>query len=364
MARRIGLLSLASLSLATGACKSSTASRSEVLTPAQVVVVADPSQTNAPLPPPLPPKPEIACELTCPSWPHSAHLRAEQQGPALVRIGAGPSLEAILHSGEPVAARVRISKQGVHLFGWFAHDELPLHLVEAKVLAGIVAPASHTSLRWGKGEPGRIQVGYAFEDRVAPDAVVWSPLACSEVGLDYTKYDHLTVLPDIDPVDQAMLTAATHVAVAPTPTDEARVSLELAEALEVDVLERRGDRARILLELTDGHLFGWVEGRHLSPVPPNSIGSAFAIGGLGLRGVGQPAPLFECSRELPLNVEQSGETIPIGTLDPGVVFGIVRRAKTSTIIELRALKWLDPLPGVRFTVPTDTLAHCSKARSW
>lgn len=364
MTQPLRALRLLAPAVVAGACTPAASAPGDPLTPARVVVAAEPSATSPqpPLPPPL--QPEVACKLTSRAWPHTARLRAEQQGTPLVTIGSGPSLEAALHTGEPVAAKVRLAKQGVHIFGWFAHDELPLHLVEAKVLAGVVSPASHASLRWGTSEAGRLQVGYAFEDAIAPGEVVWSALDCGEVGLDYATYDHLAVLPDGDPIDEAMVTAATAVPVAPTPGGSAEVSLELAEDLEVDVLEREGDQTRILLELADGHLFGWVHQRFLAPVPQNSIGSAFGVGGLGLRGVGKSAELFECPSELPLHAEKSGEAIAVGSLDPGVLFGIAERGKAFTTVELREVRWVQPLPGVRLTVPSDALDGCGKARRW
>jgi hypothetical protein len=51
-------------------------------------------------------------------------------------------------------------------------------------------------------------------------------------------------------------------------------------------------------------------------------------------------------------------------LDPGVHFGIADRSKAFTSVELQGSLWVQPLPGVRLTVPTRALDGCSRARRW
>ena len=303
--------------------------------------------------------PDVACVLHAEIWPHSGQLRGQPEGPPLLFVKDGPRIEATLSSGRPVAARVALSKSGVHLTGWIEHKQLPLHAARGVTLDGIVVPTRDANLLWGPSSPDAVEVGYAFEPSIAPDAVVWSTLDCRSIGLDVADYDARVFVPLDDPIERAMLRAEGPVALSSEVAGEPKVSLDPDKQLEVEVFERRAGRARILLSLGDAYAFGWVMDQHLAPPPSGGIGSAYGIGGLGLLGSSVHSDLLECDREVPLHARLAGESTPIGRADAGVILEVRERHPLYVVIAFWDASWLETVPGVVLTIPADALDACA-----
>lgn len=83
------------------------------------------------------------------------------------------------------------------------------------------------------------------------------------------------------------------------------------------VLERRGEAARVRVELWPAQVEGWIAAAALRGAPDGGLSNVFGVGGLGLRG----AKPRGCAQAVPLLIQRGDESRVVGRLLPGAVAG-------------------------------------------
>jgi hypothetical protein len=145
-----------------------------------------------------------------------------------------------------------------------ARRPMVLRAARAVVLAGVVAVGADTLVGWRAARPGALAVTLPattveFEPGVAAD------VPCRDLSLDVGSFDHRALLPEV-PADgpQWRLVLGRAVRLAAAAEGKPSVSVRpwggLVHAVEIARSERR---VRIVVELPEVALFGWVKPRDL-----------------------------------------------------------------------------------------------------
>jgi hypothetical protein len=312
---------------------------------------------------PTPPPPEVACEiggLWEPTQPHELLLRAG--GKPFAKFAKVEHAKLTLGA----AAFVELRWKELTISGVVASDQLALHAAHPILIAGYIAPGANMSLHWAGGQ--RVKV--VLPATVKPVAPVTASEPCDALAIESTaEFSPRDAVAD-KAVRQSMLVPDTAIPLATAPGEPQVAELRYASGDDpiVDVLEERGDHARIVvyphsLNPEDNvALVGWVPKSALHR-HDHGFGGSWGSGGEGgvPRGhISRGAKRVRCSHAVDLVGEQEGEQHPLGTVAPDVTIDVLSTDGDLLPITLRDAQ-LQLLPGSRLLAPAATLADCAPA---
>lgn len=277
-------------------------------------------------PPPLEPR-GATCVITgawSPEQPHE--LRFRRGGRTFATVNHVD--RAALSLGEEAAGPfVELWTHDVHLWGSVVADQILLHPSRALLFDGYLLPGPTALLRWLGAAAEPVPVGIRLPDFVEPASPPRDDLRCADLTLDEKEFEPRSA---VDAPDGEELMLAEQKAI-PLSRElhgppAAVLRLDVGGSPLVEVIERRGDRARIVVKdesLDPGDdvlLVGWVQAGLLAP---RSHGFGGSWGSAGEDSGSMPRPregwrIVTCPHEVPLVVELEGERHLVGAASAGV----------------------------------------------
>ena len=295
--------------------------------PAPATRARPPSSRALPgYPPPVEPR-TAACVLTgdwSPEQPHE--LRFRRGGRTFATMNHVD--KAVLALGENAASPfVELSSAHARLWGVVIADQLLLHAAQPILLDGYLAPGPSAVLRWigADREPAPVEV--LVPDFVAPAASPRGEVRCADLATGEKEFDPRAAI-DAPDGERMMLIEKKAVPLSREPDGSIAAELRFAEAGSpiVEVIERRGDRARVVVHHSSMNpaenvlLVGWVPASALAP-HSHGFGGSWGSGGDATSSLPRPREGWRtvtCTHEVPLVVELEGERHLVGAVASGV----------------------------------------------
>jgi hypothetical protein len=274
----------------------------------------------------------VACSVRGRTWrvstPVTLHLAAV--GPSFAEAWSGRA-EVSLPSGPITSTLLRLDTPELTLVGWVQAMRVPIAPARPLLLAGYLSPKPRPVLVAIEALTRRVQVALPLAEVEA--GAVRDSVACNDLSLDALPFDPRPAIESSGKRRAAALSAARPVplSIEPGETPVARLRAS-SSSRDVTVVAVRGAGSRILWELDDAFVLGWVAStdlappRSVQPAPPSSDGRAAP-------STGAPIARVECARDVPLVAGEGPERAAVGAaragarvelLDRGVGFRRVR----------------------------------------
>jgi hypothetical protein len=330
------------------------------------------SRTLPGYPPPAEPR-AAACVLTGgwpPEQPHE--LRFRRGGRTFATVNHVD--KAVLVLGEdPASPFVELSSASARLWGVVIADQLVLHPARPILLDGYLAPGPTAVLRWtgAENEPAPVEV--VLPDFVVPSAPPRGDVRCADLTTAEKEFDPRAAI-DAPEGEQMMLIEKRRVPLAREPDGSIAAELTFEEAGSpiVEVVERRGDRARVVVHHSSLNpaenvlLVGWVPASALAP-HSHGFGGSWGSAGDGTSSLPRPRDGWRtvtCTHEVPLVVELEGERHLVGAVASGIRLEVPPDARAAgeglveIVVRSRQVEFAE---DVRVLVRGSLVAGCSPA---
>ena len=267
---------------------------------------------------------EVSCKIDGP-WAYGQpdSLRFRDGGPVYATV-TDPKVAHLELGG--VVAFVEIETPAVRLWGFVDHDTVALHAARPFLIADYLAPGPHAALYVKAVTSSGISVALLTPSYMKAVAVPRGLRTCSDLSLAEVVFDPRAAIGD-DHHTSDELAAGIAIPLSTRADAPAVAQLHFDDPPPVDVIERRGNVARVVLDTygdpgADTLVVGWVP---QSAVKPSANGHAINDSRGGGRGGARGRPrgghAVQCRHEVPLVVELGGERHLVGAIAPGVVIG-------------------------------------------
>ena len=324
-------------------------------------------------PPPEEPR-AVTCVVTGPWSTDQPHeLRFRRGGRTVVTIYKVQ--RARLSLGEdPASPFAELSSPHGRFWGVVMADRLLLHPAHAMIFDGYLAPGPTAILRWLGAASEPVPIGIQLPDFVRPAAPPRDDLRCTDLSLDEAEFAPRTAIEAPDG-EKVLFVDGKTIAIAREPAGAPVAHLVFdGSGPGVEVIERRGDHARVVVEHSNLNpaenvlLVGWVAASDLVKTPAGFGGS---WGSGGESGGSLPPPrrgwqMVTCPRDVPLVAELEGEQHLIGAVAPGVPLelppGAARTGEhlLDIVVRSRQMAFAD---DVRVLTKGAALADCTATRA-
>ena len=273
---------------------------------------------------------------------------------------------------DPASPFVELSAKDARLWGYVEADKLLIHPSRPQLLVGYLVPGPTASLRWlgARGEPAAIAV--TLPEFVKPVAPPEDEVRCSDLSIDQLEFDPREAIEA--PAGTMVLfdDRAKSIPLGRAASGPASATIELADrsSPRVEVIERKGDRARVVVHhstldpLEDVLLVGWVDARILDN-RPQGFGGSWGSAGDATSSLPRPREgwrMVTCTHEVPLVVELEGERHLVGAVASGVRLEVPPDAGRSALrlveiaVRSRQIEFAD---DTRVLARGSTVADCS-----
>ena len=285
------------------------------------------SRALAGYPPPAEPA-GAACVLGG-AWPvdQPHELRFRRGGRTFATINHVERAELSLGE-DPASPFVELRAPHLRLWGTVVADQLELHPARPLLVDGYLAPGPGARLRWlgAAAEPVPIEV--LLPPFARPVAPARGDLRCADLALEERSFEPRAAI-DAPDGEEMMLVEKRPVPLSREPDGPTAAELTFDEAGSpiVEVIERRGDRARVVVHhgslnpAENVLLVGWVPASALTAHSHGFGGSWGSGGAAGSAPLPRPREgwrVVTCAREVPLVVELEGERHLVGAAAAGV----------------------------------------------
>ncbi len=306
------------------------------------------------------PQASATCKLETQSW--------GAQASAKLRFGIDHDPFLVVHQGQVrltlglVTGLIptRAESRGVVITGVMRAADTGVFATKPLFFAEIVVPRGSTPLRWtGRNEDDRMIVAYGY-DADDGSRSLRRAVSCNELSLERGNFDPVASLGGGSSATPGFL-VASRLAVAASSTGPVIAVLEVDEEHEpVHVIERSGDRLRVVWEREHDVVRGWVDKRLVAATgkTPESPDSLFAVGGMGLRGVAGLS-YWTCPHKLELHAKQGDKVSRVGHIEAHVKvsMGAVNDGYRSVSIQYTH-RAFEPSEDVVFLVRESALGDC------
>lgn len=315
---------------------------------------------------------DVRCVLDDITWTSSTALRTSVAVPPFAHTvplyRSGPMATLQLIGGGAARARLELADERLTVEGVVRPEDFQLFAARAMVFAGVFVPYPDTPLRWVGGEGATVEVESPPE--LKPRAPLRVDASCRQLAARPGKYDATKEAGLADKPSDRHLAHGVDIQLSPAPGAAPTAALRVESPTYVQVHAREGRKRKISLEHDAGISFGWVDAKHLRPIPSGDLlGESFGAGGLGLRGVGQSATpqRWRCDADVPLVADVGGTLRTVATVRPGTL--LEPPVGTDPDFErvdwvpvaLPDVSWLAPADDARWLVAGALLARCRAA---
>ncbi len=299
---------------------------------------------------------DVACRISGVGWTAKA-LRLEVDGPAFARADEAPATVVLPVTEHPSAASVTMDDGAVLVRAVLRHADVELHQAKPAALLGIVTPKASARLTWTRSGPGNAEISLDTAAVLGSPRPFVAQVGCSELAITVGDYDARASITKRKRLAKRNLITDL-VPLAATPKAEPVAALNRGE---VELIETRGTKARIVIESHDYLVAGWVSAKDLVPPSP-SLGTGGGGSGWGTRGVPLLAPeRTRCPTEVKLFVELGTAIVNVGHIHAQAGFVVLENAAAAGEfhqIELWESPWLRVSKPARLLVERDELAAC------
>lgn len=305
----------------------------------------------------------VDCTFTGP-WnaTQPRELRLGASGPAYVTVFRATQA-ALELGGAEAFAELRVD--GFRLWGHVGPG-VRLHPARPFLVAGYLLPGMHAELQPLEARAGTVTFALAAPKFVTPTAPPRDRRACADVGLAIAELDPMAALGSLARRDGFEIAANTAVPLATTPGGAPVAELRFDEGAHVVVVEERGDLARIVVDEyydTDAgsSVVGWVPRVRLAPTGPfgHPGGRSSGVGPPTTSGLSRARRHVQCTRTVPLVIEQGDARHLAGAIEPGTKFGVVDAPGDTMVAITFDRIALALAPATRALVRRDALATCT-----
>lgn len=220
------------------------------------------------------------------------------------------SLEVRIERTSKVHVHATASDDGLRVEGAVHPEDLALFPSRVITLAGVVIPGSTRILRLGRATKG-LTVRYQVDE----DVHLVHAVACADISLHPVAFNPIDGLVDED-LHEAVAIEVDALGVAESRTAAPVAHFSTEDEPETYVVERRGDRARIVWPRVGDVVTGWVDTTDLGDVLTHRIGRPWETGGLGLMGIG-PRTSTVCDHDLVLHARVDAQQRQVGRVAAG-----------------------------------------------
>jgi len=285
------------------------------------------AESSAPEPAALQLPPELAlanpaCSVRGRSWraPAPLPLRTSPRGVAFADAWAGQA-DIAFGEGPLTSALLRVEAAWVALVGWVDGPGVRLWPARPLLVAGFASPKPRAALVPLEVAARRLRVTIAAGPELELDALALrgETLACADVSLDALPFDPRAALPDAGAKGRtATLRASSTVPLSTAPADEPVARLRPSStSREVSVLASRGGKSRIVWELDDVWVVGWVDTSALGPPRPRAV-DLEPPAAVPAEGAAAPAIAHvACPNDVPLVAGEGSDRSVVGVAHAG-----------------------------------------------
>ena len=322
-----------------------------------------PEAARDPLPTDVRELSRVACTVSSGDgkWLRALPLRFSDSGPAFATAGSVPAELALSATGPRGGGRIAIEADGFALRGRISAGDLSLTPAGAYA-HGVVVPKSGAKLGWVGSESDRVRVALSIHEPVAPkEPAEWSS-PCSELSLAVRDFDARSATGLAKPLRFEFFDTKDPVKLSTRADGGESLTLNVGDGnhrVEVHAVE--GARTRILFDAPNAILFGWVDSRHVKPLPLG-IGNGYGTGHgrIGRRHVSSKT--HTCDADMPITalIGETGETRGVvGAIRAGTTFWTRHGADEQGFFDLtRFPDWLEPNENGSLAVARDALDSC------
>lgn len=322
-------------------------------------------------PPPVEPA-RSTCLLTGPWGPDQPHeLRFRRGGRTFATIHQ-VERAALSLGDDPASPFVELRSRQARLWGVVVADQLLIHPTRPLLLAGYLAPGPTAVLRWlgATSEPAPITL--VVPDFLAPAAPPKDEVSCGDLGLATAEFDPREAIEAPAGTDMVLVDGRPiPLSREPSGPPVAQLDTKTGSPM-IEVIERRGDRARIVAHDSSLNpaenvlVVGWVAASAVTK-RPSGFGGSWGSAGDGTSALPRRRDdlhMVTCPREIPLVVELEGERHLVGAVASGVRLevpadlGKAGRRLVEIVVRSRQVEFADE---VRVFAQGDALADCSPA---
>lgn len=306
---------------------------------------------------------EVACTFEGP-WEYGQpdELRFRAGGPVFAVI---TQLETAHLELSGATAFVEIDAPAFRVWGFVVRAAVQLHAARAILFADYLVPGPYAVLHPIDAKPREVAVEIVPPKYLTPVAAARDVRACSDLSLAVGTFNPRTAI-DGDRQTNDALPAGVAILLSTSPDARPIAELRFENETPVDVLERKGTAARVVLDpygdhTADTFVVGWIPQSMLIP-GPNGYGLNGARGGGrgGRRGRPRGTRNVQCSYDVQLIVELGAERHLVGAIKPGVVITVL--AETADTAEIAfSGAGLQIAEGARAFARLDKLRDCTAA---
>lgn len=339
---------------------SATSASAEPPVRASPVVARLPPAPGRPLPPTIVVFDGVACTLDARDL--DVWLRFAPHGlPFAEAVGAPASLSFAAHA--PLRAQLSLDDGRIRVRGYVDTGGVALHPRRPLWFDGFMVPLPPADLAVVSARPGRLGVEYHRPAR-GPLAVwpasVRAIARCADVSAQPASTEHWMDFGWFG-AESARIAAHRPIALASHARAPAVATLRALRPLAVQVLARRGTRARIAIAEPSDLIIGWVAASALlargsagTPGTIGTIGSGTGTGtGQGFGGL----VIARCPHPLPLIAARGVHRRTVGEVHAGV--SLVLDSKRDGRVEVDPeVRFLALAPGARLLVDAAQLRDC------
>lgn len=266
---------------------------------------------------------------------------------------------ALSSQGPSGGARLRVDRDGFSVRGSVRGEDVRLGVREARAI-GIVIPKPSAHLRWLESRAGGIRVGLELLGalRLAPgQELAWDD-PCERLSLSRANFEPRDAV-GVPLTSKAYLDSTQRIRMSTEESGMESLELEATRGdLRVELAERSAARTRILVELDNALLFGWVDRRLLRQTPRGQgLGYGTGSGQLGTRHTRSWRRV--CTADTELLAVSSDATHRIGVVRASTELVLHYSTVPEAFESLRNVpRWLRPRPGFTFAVRKADVASC------
>jgi hypothetical protein len=277
-------------------------------------------------PPPEEPR-GATCVVAGPWSPEQPHeLRFRRGGRTFASINH-VTRAALSLGDDPASPFAELSAPDARLWGVVVADQLLIHPARPLLLDGYLAPGPTAVLRWVGAAAEPVPIEVQLPEFIRPSAPPRDDLRCADLSLAEEEFDPRAAIDAPDGEDMLLVEGkAIPLAREPAGTAVAELRFESGGSPSVEVIERRGDRARIVVHHSNLNpaenvlVVGWVASSALVS-RPTGFGGSWGSAGDATSALPRPHEgwqMVTCPREVPLVVELERERHLVGAVAAGV----------------------------------------------
>lgn len=259
----------------------------------------------------------------------------------------------------PRTAMVVMDDGAVLVRAVLQHSDVHLFPAEPTALLGIVTPKADTRLTWTRSAVGSAEISLDTRAVLASPRRFVAQVACETLATTPETYDARASITRRKRLARRNLITDL-VPLAATRDTEPIATLQRGE---VELIETRGKKARILVESGDYLVAGWVAAKDLVP-PYGNHGVGGGGTAWGVRGIpNRPPERTRCPTDVRLFVELDNTRVEVGLVRAQSGFAVAETAANADDfqpIELWDSPWLVVAKTARLLVRRDELAGCAR----